>query len=105
MRPAKDVLIYDRYWLPGDSPAPDLPAEGFREAAPANREPSLIDTQSIGAAIENMTLGDVWYAIDRLNAFVGRRQGLTAALSVGYPDESPAARPRRHRTELTEWLA
>jgi len=112
------ILVYDRYWIPGEGPPPPrLPAEGFRGAAPANREPDLADTQSIGAAIENLALaalafglgtlwiGDVLYIVDQINALVGRDHGLTAAVSVGYPDETPGARPRRHWSELTEWQA
>jgi len=109
------ILVYDRYWIPGEGPPPRLPAEGFRGAGPANREPDLADTQSIGAAVENLALAalafglgtlwiaDVWYIVDRINALVGRNNGLTAAMSVGYPDEAPGARPRRHWSELTEW--
>jgi F420 biosynthesis protein FbiB-like protein len=67
----------------------------------------LVNIQSIGAAIQNMLLaaqaqglgslwiGDVFYAYDELCAWLGEQCEMIAAVSLGYADEQPAARPRR----------
>lgn len=72
----------------------------------------LADLQSIGAAIENMLLAaqelgigslwiaDVWYAYSELNAWLGTDDQLVAAVSFGYADESPSARPRKAWDEI-----
>ena len=71
----------------------------------------LVDVQSIGAAIQNMTLAaqdlcigslwicDVLYAVTELKQWLGESGELIAAMSFGYPDESPDA---RHRKPLSE---
>ncbi len=75
-----------------------------------------VDTQSVGAAIQNMLLQaedlglgtlwicDVFFAEQEINAFVGRNDELVAAVSIGYKGEEPAARPRKPWQELTTWL-
>ena len=67
----------------------------------------VADIQSIGAAIQNMLLAaqdmglgslwicDVFDAYEELCAWLGETGEMIAAVSLGYPDESPAARPRR----------
>lgn len=77
---------------------------------------NLVDAQSIGAAIQNMLLAaleyelgtlwicDVFYANDALCDWLGRSDEMIAAVSIGYPAESPQARPRKTVAELTEWL-
>ena len=67
----------------------------------------VADIQSIGAAIQNMLLAaqdmglgslwicDVFDAYEELCKWLGETGELIAAVSLGYPDESPAARPRR----------
>jgi nitroreductase len=79
--------------------------------------PSYIapDIQSIGGMIQTMLLAaedlglgtlwiaDVLYAYTLIREWLGRREELVAAVTVGYPDESPAARSRRPWNELTEW--
>jgi len=67
----------------------------------------LVDTQSIGAAIQNMLLAalalgigslwicDVFYAYEQLSEWLGAKGALIAAVSLGYPDEHPAARWRK----------
>jgi len=72
----------------------------------------LVDTQSIGAAIQNMLLAaqdlgigslwicDVLYAITELKTWLGAQGELIAAVSFGMPDESPAARPRKPMDEV-----
>ena len=73
------------------------------------------DIQSIGGMIQTMLLAahdlglgslwicDVLYAYEAIREWIGRRQELVAAVSLGIPDESPAARPRTSWQELTEW--
>ena len=73
------------------------------------------DIQSIGGAIqtmllaaEDMGLGTLWiadvlYAYSAIRDWVGRRQELVAAVTLGYADEAPGPRPRRRWQELTEW--
>jgi nitroreductase len=77
----------------------------------------LVNVQSVGAAIQNMLLAaqdlglgslwiaDVFYAYGKLCEWLGREgQMMVAAVSFGYPDESPAARPRKAVDKVTRWL-
>jgi nitroreductase len=73
------------------------------------------DIQSIGGmvqtmllAAESLGLGSLWicdvlYAYTTIREWLGRRQELVTAVSLGYADEAPAARPRMGVHELTEW--
>ncbi|MFZ2413204.1 MAG: nitroreductase [Candidatus Cryosericum sp.] len=75
-----------------------------------------LDTQSIGAAVQNMLLAaqdmglgtlwmcDVWSAYQQLSAWLGETGQLVAAVAMGYPDEQPPARPRRPLSEVMRWL-
>lgn len=75
----------------------------------------ICNVQSIGAAIENMTLkaaelglGSLWicdtfFAYDALIDWLGGEGQLAAALAVGYPAESPSPRPRKSLAELVQW--
>jgi len=75
-----------------------------------------VDTQSIGAAIQNMLLAaqdmglgtlwmcDVWSAYEQLASWLGEPGQLVAAVAIGYPDEQPAARPRRPMSEVVRWF-
>jgi nitroreductase len=75
----------------------------------------LIGAQSIGAAIENLILraydvglGSVWVgwvvaAQREITRVVGRSDELVAAIALGYPAESPPARPRRKLEEVVDW--
>ncbi len=75
----------------------------------------ICNAQSIGAAIENMSLtaaelglGSLWicntfFAFDELTEFLHTDGVLYAALAVGYPDEDPPPRPRRSIEETIEW--
>jgi len=76
----------------------------------------IVDVQSIGAAIQNMCLAavelglgslwiaDVLYAEDTISRWLGRpEERLVAALSIGYPDESPDPRSRKPLDEVVEW--
>jgi nitroreductase len=74
-----------------------------------------INIQSIGAAIQNMVLAaqdlgigtlwmcDVFYAYKELCAWLGQTSQMIAAVSLGYPDEQPKARPRKPLSEVTTW--
>ena len=76
----------------------------------------LVDTQSIGAAIQNMLLAaqdlglgslwicDVFYAYESLCQWLGEKGEMIAAVSFGYPDESPAPRRRKTFDEVVRWL-
>ena len=75
----------------------------------------VVDIQSIGAAIQNMCLAalelgagslwicDVFYAYEPLRHWLGTESQIVAAVALGYPDERPAARPRRPVEAVTHW--
>jgi nitroreductase len=77
---------------------------------------ALVNTQSVGAAIQNMLLAaldlglgslwicDVLYAYEELTAWLGAEGALVAAVSFGYADESPAARPRKPMSEVVRYM-
>lgn len=91
--------------------APDF----SRELTNQERIMEIFHTQSIGAAIENMALtaadmglGTLWightfFAQKELCQWLGVKGQHIAALTLGYPDESPAPRPRKGLDEVTEW--
>jgi len=76
----------------------------------------LVNVQSVGAAIQNMLLAaqdlgigslwicDVFFAYDELCAWLGEQCEMIAAVSLGYPDEQPDARPRRPVSRVARWL-
>lgn len=86
-----------------------------RSLTPDERIFELCNAQSIGAAIENMTLtaahlglGSLWicdtcFAYQELNGWLNADGELFAALAVGYADEAPASRPRKSMEEVVEW--
>jgi F420 biosynthesis protein FbiB-like protein len=89
----------------------------FEEHADRER-PSImnvVDVQSIGAAIQNLLLAaqeyglgtlwicDVFYAYRELCTWLGETHQMIAAVAMGYPDEQPAARPRKRLDEITAW--
>ena len=75
----------------------------------------LCNAQSIGAALENMSLtafdlglGSLWicdtyFAYRELMDWLDSPGELLCALALGYPGESPAPRPRRELSQLVEW--
>ena len=77
------------------------------------RVSEICNAQSVGAAIENMTLeataqglGSLWvcdsfFAQKELSTWAGGE--LYAILAIGYADEAPVARPRKRIEEVTEW--
>ncbi len=76
----------------------------------------IVDIQSIGAAIQNMLLKavdlglgtlwicDVFFGYEELCEWLDERGQMIAAISVGYPDASPPARPRKPVDEITEFI-
>ena len=92
----------------------------FNENAPESRHPddggNVVDVQSIGGAIQTMLLAahdlglgtlwicDVFYAYDGLREWLGRKEQMVAAVSIGYADEAPEARPQKPWQEVTEWV-
>ena len=89
-------------------------AASFNKALSMDERVSEIcNAQSIGAAIENMTLeataqglGSLWicdsfFAQKELSDWAGGE--LYAILAVGYADEAPAARPRKKAADVVEW--
>ncbi len=80
------------------------------------RAMELLDTVSVGAAVENMLLeadalglGTLWIgfticAYDEIVEAMGIEGQLLCAVAVGYPDEAPAARPRKDFDEIAVFL-
>jgi nitroreductase len=76
----------------------------------------LVDTQSIGAAIQNMLLAatevgvgslwicDVFYACGELTEWLGENHQMVAAVAFGYPLAAPGARPRKPLDDLVRYL-
>lgn len=98
------ILVYDPLWRPGDD-----------RGGPA-RVGYLMDTQSVGAAIQNLLLaataeglgslwiGDTFVAEEAIGRFLHREDEMVAAVAIGWPDESPSPRPRRPRGEVSDWV-
>jgi len=75
-----------------------------------------VNVQSVGAAIQNMLLAaqemsigslwicDIFYAYEELRNWLGEECQMVAAVSLGYPDENPEARPRKPVGEVTRRL-
>lgn len=83
---------------------------------PEERIAEICNIQSIGAALENMSLAachlglgslwicDIFFAYEELSQWLKAEGQLLAAMTLGYPAESPKARPRRKREESVFWL-
>ncbi len=75
----------------------------------------ICNAQSIGAAMENMTLtatelglGSLWicdtyFAYDELNHWLNVDGELIAAMTIGYANETPPARPRKKLEDIVSW--
>ncbi len=75
----------------------------------------ICNAQSVGAAIENMTLtatelglGSLWicdtyFAYKELCGWLNKEGELLAALAIGYADEMPSSRPRKNIKDIAEW--
>ncbi len=76
---------------------------------------NIANVQSIGASIENMILTatdlgigslwicDVFFAYRELCDYFNTQDELIAAISLGYSDEVPNARPRKKLEDIVEW--
>ena len=76
----------------------------------------IVDIQSIGAAIQNMLLRavdlglgtlwicDVFFGYEELCEWLGEKGQMIAAVSIGYPESAPYARPRKPVEAVTEFL-
>jgi len=83
--------------------------------SPEERIYEICNAQSIGAAIENMTLtatelglGSLWicdtyFAYKELYNWLDTEGELFAALAIGYAEENPLSRPRKGIDNVVEW--
>ena len=98
------ILVMDPLGLPLDS-----------SLTPEERVYEICNAQSLGAAVENMSLAagslglgslwicDTYFAYPELMEWAGGPGELYAALAVGYPAEAPLPRPRKSLEETVEW--
>lgn len=87
----------------------------FGNISGEERIAEIVNTQSIGAAIENMLLmaekmglGTLWicntfFAYQELCEWLGTDKQLVAAVAIGYPDEKPDKRPRKKISDVVEY--
>lgn len=87
----------------------------FEPVTADERMTEIVDSLSIGAAIQNMLLegerlgiGTLWiantcFAWPELMAFIGQPGQLVGAVALGYADEKPAQRPRKSPDEVMEY--
>ncbi|SCZ81047.1 nitroreductase family protein [Pseudobutyrivibrio xylanivorans] len=87
----------------------------FEAISTDDRITEICDTLSIGASIENMLLratelglGTLWiantcFAYTDLVSAIGEAGQLVGAVSLGYADEAPAARPRKKLEDVLEF--
>ncbi len=87
----------------------------YKKLTPEERIFELCNAQSVGAAIENMSLTavelglgslwicDIYFAYKELSEWLDTKGELLAALAVGYADETPRARPRNNLNDIVEW--
>lgn len=85
------------------------------QISPEQRVYEICNAQSIGAAIQNMTLEatklglgslwicDIYFAYKELKSLLDTDGELFAALAVGYADEKPSARPRKSIKDIVKW--
>ncbi len=79
------------------------------------RVTEIVDSLSIGAAIQNMLLeaerlgiGTLWiantcFAYPELTGFINEPGQLIGAVALGYADETPAQRPRKPLDDIVEY--
>lgn len=95
-----------------------LNTNGFSPYKPFSadeRVTEICDSLAIGASVQNillaateMGLGTLWiantcFAYDELVAFIGTKNQLVGAISVGYPDENPQERPKKDFNSIVEY--
>lgn len=86
-----------------------------RPLSAEDRVYEICNAQSIGAAVENMTLEavrlglgslwicDIFFAYRELCSWLNTEGTLFAALALGVADEQPPPRPRKDINEAVEW--
>ena len=91
----------------GKSPFDDITAD--------ERVTEIVDTLSIGAAVENMLLraeglgiGTLWiantcFAYPELIKYMNTEKQLVGAIALGYANEKPVARPRKKLSDIVEY--
>lgn len=99
------ILVVNPY---GKSPFEQLTAD--------ERVTEIVDSLSIGAAIENMLLkaeklgiGTLWiantcFAYPELMEYMEEEGQLVCAVALGYANETPSARPRKSLEDVTEYF-
>lgn len=87
----------------------------FETLSPEARVYEICNAQSVGAAIENMSLAatglglgslwicDTYFAYQELKDSLDAQGELFAAVALGYADEVPPQRPRKALEEIVEW--
>ena len=60
---------------------------------------------AVDSGLDSLWTCDVLYACSLIRDGLDRRGELVTAVSLGYPHEDPAARPRTPWPQLTEWRA
>ena len=87
----------------------------FDSVTADERIAEIVDTLSIGAAIENMLLkaeemgiGTLWiantcFAYEEMVEYLQTEHQLVGAVAMGYADEAPGARPRKSLEEVVEY--
>lgn len=87
----------------------------FEKIDTDKRISEICDSLSIGASVENMLLkatelgiGSLWiantcFAYHELTDYIDTKYQLVGAISLGYADEKPAARPRKPYEEVVEY--
>lgn len=105
MRQAPVVIVV----LNTNGESPFLPIDEDKRVS------EICDSLSIGAFIQNMLLeaqelglGTLWiantcFAYPELVEYLQTEEQLIGAVALGYPDEKPAARPRKGLEEIVEW--
>lgn len=80
-----------------------------------NRVFEICNAQSIGAAVENMSLAavenglgslwicDIYFAYQELCTWLNCGGELAAAFALGYAGEAPMPRPRKNFDDIVEW--
>lgn len=87
----------------------------FAELTDEERVYEICNLQSVSAAIQNMLLEatskgigslwvcDIYFAYQELAEWLNEEGELIAAVALGYPEESPKARPRKSFEDVVVW--
>lgn len=87
----------------------------FENITAEYRVTEIVNTLSIGASIQNMLLqaqdlglgtlwiGNTFFAYEELCKYLKTDMQLVGAITLGYPDEHPAVRPRKNLSDIVEY--